>query len=48
MMLTIEQIYFIKYFRNHKGKSLRKIAEKTGHDFETVKKYAEKKASILS
>ncbi len=41
-MLTMEQIYFIKYLRNHKGKSLRKIAEETGHDFETVKKYTEK------
>jgi transposase len=40
-MLTMEQIYFIKYLRNHKGKSLRKIAEETGHDFETVKKYTE-------
>ena len=28
--------------RNHKGKSLRKIAEETGHDFQTVKKYVEK------
>jgi len=41
-MLTMEQIYLIKYLRNHKGKSLRKIAEETGHDFQTVKKYVEK------
>jgi LysM repeat protein len=41
-MLTMEQIYIIKYLRNHKGKSLRKIAKETGHDFETVKKYVEK------
>lgn len=41
-MLTMEQIYLIKYLRNHKGKSLRKIAKETGHDFETVKKYVEK------
>lgn len=38
----MEQIYLIKYLRNHKGKSLRKIAEETGHDFQTVKKYVEK------
>ena len=41
-MLTMEQIYLIKYLRNHKGKLLRKIAEETGHDFQTVKKYVEK------
>jgi cytidylate kinase len=38
----MEQTYLIRYLRNHKGKSYRKIAKETGHDFETVKKYAEK------
>jgi len=38
----MEQIYHIKYLRNQKGESLRKIARETGHDFETVKKYVEK------
>lgn len=38
----MEQIYHIKYLRNRKGESLRKIARETGHDFETVKKYVEK------
>jgi transposase len=38
----MEQIYHIKYLRNQKGKSLRKICRETGHDFETVKKYVAK------
>ena len=41
-MLTMEQIYRIKNMRKFEGKSLRKISEITGHDFSTVKKYAEK------
>lgn len=41
-MLTMEQIYRIKNMRKFEGKSLRKIAEITGHDFSTVKKYSEK------
>jgi transposase len=41
-MLTMEQIYHIKYLHNQKGKSYRKIAEETGHNFETVKKYVER------
>lgn len=41
-MLTMEQIYRIKNMRKFEGKSLRKIAEITGHDFATVKKYTEK------
>ncbi|NLZ52314.1 MAG: hypothetical protein GX892_04060 [Thermoanaerobacteraceae bacterium] len=41
-MLTMEQIYLIKYLRNYKAKSLCKIAEETGHDFQTVKKSVEK------
>lgn len=38
----MEQIYRIKNMKKFEGKSLRKIAEITGHDFETVKKYVEK------
>ncbi|MFA5537380.1 MAG: IS21 family transposase [Bacillota bacterium] len=41
-MLTMEQIHRIKYLRKFEGKSLRKIADITGHDFETVKKYVKK------
>ncbi|AKL94714.1 hypothetical protein CACET_c12490 [Clostridium aceticum] len=37
----MEQIYRIKYLKKFEGKSLRKIANITGHDFETVKKYVE-------
>jgi len=32
-MLTMEQVYNIKYMRKFEGKSLRKIAKITGHDF---------------
>lgn len=35
------QRYHIKHQSFHKGKSLRSIAKETGHDFRTVKKYAE-------
>lgn len=41
-MLTMEQIYRIKHLAKFEGKSLRRIADITGHDFETVKKYVEK------
>ena len=41
-MLTMDQIYRIRYLKKFEGKSLREIAKITGHDFETVKKYAEK------
>lgn len=41
-MLSMEQIYHIKYLKNHKGKSLREISKETGHHFETVRKYVEK------
>ena len=41
-MLTMEQIYRIRNMKKFEGKSLRKIAQITGHDFETVKKYVEK------
>lgn len=41
-MLTMEQVYRIKNMKKFEGKSLRKISEITGHDFETVKKYVEK------
>ena len=40
-MLTMDQVYRIRYLRKFEGKSLRNIAKLTGHDFETVKKYAE-------
>lgn len=40
-MLTMIQKYHIKHQSYHKGKSLRSIAKETGHDFRTVKKYAE-------
>lgn len=40
-MLTMIQKYHIKHQSFHKGQSLRSIAEETGHDFRTVKKYAE-------
>ena len=38
----MEQVYRIRNMKKFEGKSLRKIAEITGHDFETVKKYVEK------
>ncbi len=41
-MLTMEHIYSIRYLRKFEGKSLRKIAEITGHDFSTVKSYVDK------
>lgn len=41
-MFTVELIYLIKNMRKFEGKSLRKIAEITVHDFATAKKYTEK------
>ena len=41
-MLTMEQIYNIKYMSKFEGKSLRKIAKITGHDFSTIKRYVDK------
>jgi transposase len=41
-MLTMAQIQDIKFLRNHKVWSLRKVAKETGHRFETVKKYVDK------
>lgn len=38
----MDQIYRIRYLRKFEGESLRNIAKITGHDFDTVKKYAEK------
>ena len=35
------QRYHIKHLSFHKGQSLRSIAEETGHNFRTVKKYAQ-------
>lgn len=40
-MLTMEQIYHIRFECNQKGKSLRKIAKDEGVNFRTVKKYVE-------
>ncbi len=40
-MLTMEQIYHIKFEHNEKGKSLRRIAQETGFNFRTVRKYVE-------
>ncbi len=47
-MLTMIQRYHIKHQSFHKGQSLRSIAEETGHDFRTVKKYAEEDDYNLS
>jgi transposase len=41
-MLTMEQVYRIRNMKKFEGKSLRKISQLTGHNFETVKKYVEK------
>ena len=41
-MLTMEQVYRIRNMKKFEGKSVRKIASLTGHDFKTVKKYIEK------
>ncbi|MBW9156988.1 hypothetical protein [Clostridium tagluense] len=41
-MLTMEHIYLIRHLRKFEGKSLRKIAEITGHDFSTVKRHVDK------
>ena len=38
----MDQIYRIRNLKKFEGKSLRNIAKITGHDFDTVKKYAEK------
>ena len=41
-MLTMEQIYHIRFEHNEKGKSLRRIARETGFNFRTVRKYVER------
>ena len=41
-MLTMEHIYRIRHLSKFEGKSLRKIAEITGHDFSTVRRYVDK------
>jgi len=38
----MEQVYRIRNMKKFEGKSVRKIASITGHDFKTVKKYLEK------
>ncbi len=40
-MLTMEQIYYIRFEHREKGKSLRRIAQETGFNFRTVQKYVE-------
>lgn len=40
-MLTMEQVYHIRFEHNEKGKSIRKIVKETGFNFRTVKKYSE-------
>jgi len=47
-MLSMEQIYHIKYLKNHKGKSLREISRETGHHFEIVRKYVKKEDFNIS
>lgn len=46
-MLTMEQAYRIKNLKKSEGKSLRKIAEITGHDVATVKSVLTKKTLTL-
>ena len=41
-MLTMEQIYHIRFEHNEKGKSLRRIAQETGFNFRTVRKHVER------
>ena len=41
-MLTMEQIYHIRFEHNEKGKSLKRIAKETGFNFQTVRKYVER------
>ena len=47
-MLTMEQVYRIRNMKKYEGKSVRKIASITGHDFKTVKSILKRKTSILS
>ncbi|MCR6850475.1 hypothetical protein [Bacillus sp. IBL03825] len=39
-MLTMIQQHHIKYLHQYKGMSLRAISKETGHNFQTVRKYA--------
>ena len=41
-MLTMEQIYHIRFEHREKDKSLRRIAQETGFNFRTVRKYVER------
>ncbi len=41
-MLTMEQIYHIRFEHNEKGKSLRRIAQETGFNFRTVREVCRK------
>jgi len=47
-MLTMEHIYHIRYEHKTNGKSLRKIAQETGHDVKTVRKYTEQEDFSLA
>lgn len=41
-MLTMDQIYNIRYLKKDEGLNYNQIVKATGHDFETVKKDADK------
>ena len=41
-MLTMDQVYRIRYIKKFGGKILRKITQITGNDFSTIKKYIDK------
>jgi len=41
-MLTMEQIYHIRFEHNEKGKSSKMITKETGFNFQTVRKYVER------
>jgi len=47
-MLTMEQIYHIRFEHKEKGKSLRRIAQETGFNFRTVRKYVERDNQALN
>ena len=44
----MEQIYHIRFEHKEKGKSLRRIAQETGFNFRTVRKYVERKDFNIS
>jgi len=46
-MLTMEQIYHIRFEHREKDKSLRSIAQETGFNFRTVRKYVEREGFYI-